>query len=72
MPRVTPKQSAIKILKQIKTPTALLRSLPYFDLEIERPVVRNVEAWYKRLQDMPAYREHVMVPFKEMYGKLSY
>ncbi len=35
----------------------------YFELEIDRPAVPNVEAWYRRLQERPAYREHVMVPF---------
>jgi glutathione S-transferase len=31
-----------------------------------------VEAWYGRLQERPAYREHVMVPFSELRGRLSY
>ncbi len=44
----------------------------YFELEIERPTVPNVEAWYKRLQERPAYREHVMIPFTEMKEKLDY
>lgn len=44
----------------------------YFELEIERPVIPNVEAWYARLQERPAYREHVMIPFAEMRGKLDF
>ncbi len=44
----------------------------YFELEIERPHVPNVMAWYKRLQERPAFREHVMVPFGELRGKLAY
>ena len=44
----------------------------YFAIEIERPSVPNVEAWYRRLQERPAYREHVMVPFGELYGRLYY
>ena len=38
----------------------------------ERPSVPNVEAWYRRLQERPAYREHIMVPFGELYGRLDY
>jgi glutathione S-transferase len=56
-------------LADIPTGTTLYR---YFELEIERPVLKNVEAWYQRLQERPAYREHVMVPFHEMYGRLSF
>jgi glutathione S-transferase len=41
----------------------------YFELDIERPSLPNVEAWYGRLQARPAYREHVMVPFDELKGK---
>ncbi len=44
----------------------------YFNLEIERPTVPNVEAWYRRLQARPAYRAHVMVPFGELRGRLDY
>jgi glutathione S-transferase len=44
----------------------------YFNLEIERPSIPNVEAWYRRLQDRAAYRTHVMVPFGELRGRLEY
>ena len=45
----------------------------YFNLEIERQSrLPNVEAWYLRLQDRPAYRQHVMVPFQELFGRLDY
>jgi len=44
----------------------------YFNLDIDRPSVPNVEAWYRRLQDRGAYRQHVMVPFQELYGRLDY
>ncbi|SMF65361.1 glutathione S-transferase [Tistlia consotensis] len=44
----------------------------YFELEIERPSLPNVEAWYRRLQERPAYREHVMLPFGELRGQLAY
>jgi len=41
----------------------------YFNMEIDRPKLPNVEAWYERLQGRPAYRESVMVPFDDLYGK---
>lgn len=44
----------------------------YYELEIDRPKTPNVEAWYARLRDRPAYREHVMIPFDEMKGRLAY
>ena len=44
----------------------------YFELEIERPRLPNVEAWYERLKQRTAYREHVMVPFDELRGRLDY
>ena len=56
-------------LADIPAGTSLYR---YFELEIERPFVPNVETWYRRLQDRLAYREHVMVPFGELCGRLDY
>ena len=41
----------------------------YFELEIERPPLPNVEGWYSRLQARSAYRDHVMVPFDELKGQ---
>jgi len=40
----------------------------YFEMEIERPVLPRVEAWYARLKDRPAYRQHVMIPFDDLCG----
>ncbi len=34
----------------------------WYHLPIERPTLPHVEAWYKRLAERPAYREHVMKP----------
>lgn len=34
----------------------------YFNLPIDRPSLPNVEAWYQRLTERPAYRETVMIP----------
>ena len=44
----------------------------YFELDIERPRLPHVEAWYERLKARPAYADHVTVPFGELYGRLSY
>jgi glutathione S-transferase len=55
-------------LADIPIATHLFR---YFSLEIERPSVPNVEAWYRRLQERPAYQRHVMVPFEELRGRLQ-
>jgi glutathione S-transferase len=44
----------------------------YFELEIDRPAIPRVEAWYARLSERPAYREHVMVPFDDLRGRLAF
>ena len=44
----------------------------YFNLDIDRPSIPNVEAWYSRLQNRAAYRQHVMVPFEELFGRLDF
>jgi len=56
-------------LADIPAGTSLYR---YYELDIERPSVANVEAWYRRLQERPAYRTHVMIPFGELRGRLDY
>lgn len=38
----------------------------YFNMAIPRPPLANVEVWYKRLTQRPAYQAHVMVDFKPM------
>jgi glutathione S-transferase len=40
----------------------------YYELDLERPALANVEAWYGRLQERPAYRKHVMTAFDELRG----
>ncbi len=40
----------------------------YFEMEIKRPDIPYVKAWYERLSERPAYREHVMIPFEDMRG----
>lgn len=44
----------------------------YFELEIDRPALPNVEAWYARLKDRAAYRDHVMIPFDDLKGRLAF
>lgn len=56
-------------LADVPAGTTLYR---YFELGIERPAIPHVEAWYQRLQQRPAYRNHIMVPFDELKGKLSF
>ncbi len=56
-------------LADIPAGTTLYR---YFELEIERPSLPNVEVWYKRLQERRAYCTHVMIPFEELQDRLEY
>jgi len=35
----------------------------FFNLDIERPALPAIEAWYVRLCERPAYRQHAMIPF---------
>lgn len=35
----------------------------YFTLPIQRPKLPNVEAWYQRLGERPAYQRHVMLDY---------
>jgi glutathione S-transferase len=44
----------------------------YFGLDLPRPALPNVERWYASLQDRPAYREHVMLPFEDLRGRLAF
>jgi glutathione S-transferase len=56
-------------LADIPAGTSLYR---YFELDLEHPDLPNVTAWYHRLQQRPAYRAHVMIPFGELRGRLAY
>jgi len=56
-------------LADIAVGTALYR---YYELYIERPQLPHVEAWYDRLRERDAYRNHVMIPFDELRGNLEY
>ncbi|BEG74674.1 glutathione S-transferase family protein [Achromobacter xylosoxidans] len=56
-------------LADIPAGTALYR---YYELDIDHEPLAHVRAWYERLCDRPAYREHVMVPFDELKGRLDF
>jgi glutathione S-transferase len=34
----------------------------WYALELKRPKLARVEAYYQRLQQRPAYKKHVMLP----------
>ncbi len=38
-------------------------ALRWFEMDIARPAMPDLEAWYARLRDREAYRTHVMAPF---------
>lgn len=45
----------------------------YYEMaEIDRPQLPNVERWYAKLCERPAYRKAVMLPFGELIGKESF
>jgi glutathione S-transferase len=49
--------------------TALHR---YFGLGLAVEEPPNVMAWFSRLRDRPAFRQHVLVPFDDLYGRLAF
>ncbi len=38
----------------------------YYNMEIERPRLANLEAYYARLTERPAYRDHVMISYESL------
>lgn len=44
----------------------------WYEMPIERPHTPNVEAWYGRLRQRPAYLKGVCVPFPELVGKETF
>ena len=42
----------------------------YFEMDIPRPDLPRVRAWYDRLAERPAYRLRVMRPFDELWARL--
>jgi glutathione S-transferase len=43
----------------------------YYTMGVAVPQLPHVAAWHARLQERPAYREHVMVSYDELRGRLS-
>lgn len=43
----------------------------YFTLDIERPPLPHVEAWYSRMCERSEYAEHVMVPYEDLRARLA-
>ena len=41
----------------------------YFTLEISRPSLPSLEAYYRRLQERPAYRAHAMVSYESLRAR---
>jgi glutathione S-transferase len=44
----------------------------YYTMGTPFPALANVEAWYGRLQDRAAYREHIMISYDELRGRLTF
>jgi glutathione S-transferase len=44
----------------------------YYTMGLPVPALAHVDAWYARLKERPAYREHVMVSYEELRGRLTF
>jgi glutathione S-transferase len=44
----------------------------YFEMEVARPETPAVCAWRARLAERAPYREHVMQPFGELFGRVAF
>jgi len=44
----------------------------WYAMDVERPRTPNVDAWYARLEERPAYRTGICIPFDELVGKESF
>ena len=56
-------------LADITAGTSLYRD---YELEIERPPLPAMERWYRTLQQREAFRQHIMIPFEELRGRLDF
>ena len=56
-------------LADIPAGTSLHR---YFEMGVEVPRHHHVAEWYARLSERSAYKEHVMVSFEELRGRLEF
>jgi len=44
----------------------------FYNLGIDWPDMPHLAAYYERLVGRQSYAQHVMVPFDELYGRLSF
>jgi glutathione S-transferase len=44
----------------------------YFEMQIERPQAPAVDAWRARLAERIPYKDNVLQPFDELFGRLAY
>ena len=44
----------------------------WFEMEIERPPMPHLEAWYDRLKQRPAYVKSICIPFDDLVGKVDF
>jgi glutathione S-transferase len=56
-------------LGDVPAATSLYR---YFEMGVTPPKIPNVRRWYADLAERPAYREHIMLPFEELRGRLDF
>ena len=56
----TPIQSSAALLMSQSIPVGCFVHR-WYALEIERPALKNLRAWYDRLATRPAYAKHIMV-----------
>ena len=36
----------------------------WYTMDVERPDLKNMQAWYQRISERPAFRKHAMLPLK--------
>ena len=41
----------------------------WFEMELDRPSLPNVEAWYQRLRLRPSYMKSICIPFDDLKGR---
>jgi glutathione S-transferase len=44
----------------------------YFEMQIERPAAPAIDAWRARLAEGKPYKDNILQPFDELFGRLAY
>jgi glutathione S-transferase len=44
----------------------------WFEMDLDRPSMPHLEAWYEKLRQRPAYVKAVCVPFEDLVGKVNF